>query len=363
MAKAPALPSQDFEIQLADTAPIALVVEDDLDAANVARGMLRLLGYRSRVAGDANEALYALSEGPPSLILMDICLPVMDGVNLIKVARRVSGLEAVPVVAMSAVYPEEGPVAKVLGSEGVTTFLSKPFTLNGLRSAIDGARGAAMKFGPPPAASMAEFAPVKEAPKPKPAPAAAPAPVVTKAPAAPPKAAPTPPRPPPKPSVQPDARTALAGPRLPPRSATTSGGMASIMDGTLDFPIDNTDEHPLPGTTAGAETLTSNSEVLGSATVEGHSTMIIVERASKSSLQIRSPDEPLAVGSMIRLEIRHRMAVDDAMQDITIRALGHIGSCDEVPNHGWRVKVRVAAARPPETFTHLIDYLERFASF
>ncbi|MCP4869853.1 MAG: response regulator [Proteobacteria bacterium] len=345
MAKAPALPSEDYEIKLADSAPIALVVEDDPDAANVAKGMLRLLGYRSRVAVDANEALYALSEGPPSLILMDICLPVMDGVNLIKVARKVSGLEAVPVVAMSAVYPEDGPVAKVLSSEGVTTFLSKPFTLNGLRSSIDNARGAALRFGPPPAPSMAEFA-APPPPEPK---AAEPAPT--------PKPVPEAPKPAP-------ARTqSHAGPRLPPHAMGSSGAMAAIMDGDLDFPIENTDEHPLPGSTGATETLTSSAEVIGSATVDGHSTMIIVERASKSSLTLRSPDEPLEQGAMIRLEIRHRMAVNDAMQDITIRALGHIGSCDEVPNHGWKVKVRVAAARPPEAFSHLIDYLERIASF
>jgi len=138
--------------------------------------------------------------------------------------------------------------------------------------------------------------------------------------------------------------------------------MPAIIDGDLDFPIENTDEYPLPGPPV-PDTLRTNSDLMGQATIDGQSTMIVVERASPTSLTIRSPDQPLARDSMIRLEIRHRMAVDDAMQDITIRALGHIASCDEVPQHGWRVVVRVAAARPPEAFSHLIDFLERFASF
>ena len=259
--KKPAQPSADDGIELSPTAPIALVVEDDIDAAQVASGMLRLLGYRSRVAGDANEALYALSEGPPSLILMDICLPVMDGVNLIKVARRVRGLEAVPVVAMSAVYPEEGPVVKVLDQAGVSTFLSKPFTLNGLRGAIDNARGAALKFGPPPAPSMSEIATVpkelrpKPKPKPEPAPAAAapppspePPPPPTPRSPTPPAMAAVPPEAPAAPSAGPPPPLEIRGPRLPPR-APSSGTLRANSDEDLSFPISDTGDHPTPGKT------------------------------------------------------------------------------------------------------------------
>lgn len=129
-----------------------MVVEDDPDAAEVASGMLRLLGFDPIVCPDAHRALYALADQTPDLILLDICLPEMDGVNLLKVARRVAEARDVPVIAASAVYPREGTIARSLRELGVTVFLSKPFTLAGLREAIGkvmpGATGA--KAAPPP---------------------------------------------------------------------------------------------------------------------------------------------------------------------------------------------------------------------
>ena len=139
-----------------DSAAVAplhvMVVEDDPDAAEVASGMLRLLGYDPLICPDAHRALYALAERTPDLILLDICLPEMDGVNLLKVARRVAEARSVPVIAASAVYPREGAIARSLRELGVTVFLSKPFTLAGLREAIGkvlpGKGGA--RLAPPP---------------------------------------------------------------------------------------------------------------------------------------------------------------------------------------------------------------------
>ncbi len=114
----------------------ALIIEDDPDAADVARGMLHSMGYEADIAADGHGALYALSERPPDLILLDICLPQMDGVTLMKVARKVRETQKTPVVACSAVYPPDSAVAKVLRDLGVQSYLSKPFNLAALRSAV-----------------------------------------------------------------------------------------------------------------------------------------------------------------------------------------------------------------------------------
>ena len=116
--------------------PIAMVIEDDPDAAEVASGMLAMLGFEVEHCADAHQALYALAERAPSLILLDICLPEMDGVNLLKVARRVAEARDTPVIAASAVYPQGGSIARSLRELGVEVFLSKPFTLQGLKAAI-----------------------------------------------------------------------------------------------------------------------------------------------------------------------------------------------------------------------------------
>jgi CheY-like chemotaxis protein len=120
-----------------DDAPLAMVIEDDPDAAEVATGMLQMLGFRVRVCPDAHDALYALSAVAPDLILLDICLPEMDGVNLLKVARRVKEARDVPVIAASAIYPRGGPIQRSLQELGVKAYLNKPFTLSGLKAALD----------------------------------------------------------------------------------------------------------------------------------------------------------------------------------------------------------------------------------
>lgn len=118
-------------------APLAMIIEDDPDASEIAGGMLQMLGFRIKICPDAHQALYSLAETVPDLILLDICLPEMDGVNLLKVARRVAEARDVPVIAASAVYPKGGPIERSLRELGVRVFMSKPFTLPSLKSALD----------------------------------------------------------------------------------------------------------------------------------------------------------------------------------------------------------------------------------
>ncbi len=118
------------------SAPIALVVEDDPDAAEVAAGMLRLLGYHARIANDGTTALQMLTQSKPDLMLLDVCLPSMDGMMLMQVAGRFADLNDVPIVAASAVYSPEGTEARVLRQLGVKHVMAKPFSLAGLRSIV-----------------------------------------------------------------------------------------------------------------------------------------------------------------------------------------------------------------------------------
>ncbi len=117
--------------------PLALVVEDDLDAATVAEHMLMTLDYRVQKAEDALQALTWLSDHRPDLILLDICLPTLDGVAFAKVLRRTHGLETLPIIAASGIYKSGSRQVDELRQLGVRTFLAKPFGLRALRSALD----------------------------------------------------------------------------------------------------------------------------------------------------------------------------------------------------------------------------------
>jgi len=135
----------------------ALVVEDDDSAVDVAEGLLRMLGYRTRVARDGHAALYEVSRRIPDFILLDIHLPEMDGISFLKVLRKVREAKDVPVVAVSAVYPPDGPVARILEGLGVSQYLSKPFNLEGLRTAIATAHPAGPLSPPEPSALDGPF--------------------------------------------------------------------------------------------------------------------------------------------------------------------------------------------------------------
>jgi HD-like signal output (HDOD) protein/CheY-like chemotaxis protein len=114
----------------------ALVVEDDSSAVEIAEGLLGVLGYRVRSATDGRAGLLEVGRKMPDLILLDVCLPEMDGPTFLKVLRNVDGARGVSVVAVSAVYPRDGAVARQLHDLGAVRYLEKPFTLAQLRTAV-----------------------------------------------------------------------------------------------------------------------------------------------------------------------------------------------------------------------------------
>lgn len=122
------------------TAPhrrLALIVEDDPDAAAVAQGMLAALGWTSQVASDGREALSSTAELRPQVVLLDVCLPGIDGIGVMKVLRRLREVRPIPVIAASAVYDDESGQARHLRALGVEQFLTKPFRLDQISAALE----------------------------------------------------------------------------------------------------------------------------------------------------------------------------------------------------------------------------------
>lgn len=115
---------------------LALVVEDDPDAAKIATSMLRMIGFRTKHAGSANDALLVASEERPDLILLDVCLPDMNGVGFMQVATRMPDFKKTKVLAASALYPESSPIGAQLKRLGVLHYLDKPFTVERMRTKV-----------------------------------------------------------------------------------------------------------------------------------------------------------------------------------------------------------------------------------
>lgn len=102
-----------------------LVVEDNEDLVNLIRINLEEEGYTVFVAMDGNAALDIYNSHAPSLIILDIMLPKMDGLEVCKRIRKNDRL--VPILMLTAKAEE---VDKVLGLElGADDYMTKPFSI------------------------------------------------------------------------------------------------------------------------------------------------------------------------------------------------------------------------------------------
>ena len=83
-----------------------LVVDDNADAAESIGVLLQLWGHEVRLAHSGEEALQAVSDFHPHVVLLDIGLPVMDGYEVARRLRRELGGEEAVVVALTG-YGQE----------------------------------------------------------------------------------------------------------------------------------------------------------------------------------------------------------------------------------------------------------------
>ena len=104
-----------------------LIVEDNEKNMKLVRDVLRHHGYGTLEAATGGEGLRMAVDERPELILMDIQLPDIDGVEVLRRIREDRALDAVPVVAVSAsVMPDDQ--AKIVAS-GFDAFVTKPIAL------------------------------------------------------------------------------------------------------------------------------------------------------------------------------------------------------------------------------------------
>ena len=85
-----------------DTAPTVLVVEDFEDNRFMMRRLLEMSGYQVVEAVNGQEAVEAAVRERPDLILMDLSLPMLDGLTATRRIREQDGMRGVPIIAVSA---------------------------------------------------------------------------------------------------------------------------------------------------------------------------------------------------------------------------------------------------------------------
>jgi two-component system alkaline phosphatase synthesis response regulator PhoP len=103
--------------------PSVLVVDDERQIATIARDYLQRAGFAVTVAGDGTAALEIARKKPPDLVVLDLGLPGMDGLNVARTLRQESD---VPIIMLTARADESD---RLRGFEvGADDYVTKPFS-------------------------------------------------------------------------------------------------------------------------------------------------------------------------------------------------------------------------------------------
>jgi DNA-binding response OmpR family regulator len=109
-----------------------LVVEDDADVRHLLLRLLERDGYAVAEAHDALGAMEAIGADPPDLVLLDLGLPDVDGMELLE---RIRGRSGVPVIMLTGRTAEQDRIAGLRG--GADDYVAKPFSPGELSARVE----------------------------------------------------------------------------------------------------------------------------------------------------------------------------------------------------------------------------------
>jgi len=111
-----------------------LVIDDEQPFCEVVAEILTTFGYPVRKAFNASQALEVLESVIPILIILDIMMPDVDGLTLVRRFRADPRFSKIPVIMSSAKYLVEDRTEAI--NAGASAYLTKPFSAAELRSSI-----------------------------------------------------------------------------------------------------------------------------------------------------------------------------------------------------------------------------------
>jgi DNA-binding NtrC family response regulator len=114
-----------------------LIVDDEAAQRRLLGGFVESLGFRAQEAASAEDALEAVRRQPPDMVLLDVRLPGMSGIDALAEIRKIAG--DLPVLLITAYADLRQAVAAVKG--GADDYLAKPIDLDELEAAIADALG------------------------------------------------------------------------------------------------------------------------------------------------------------------------------------------------------------------------------
>ncbi len=111
--------------------PTILIVEDDLEVAEMLNEYFRVQGYKTLTANWGEDAVRTSEESPPDLILLDIRLPDIDGYQVAQRLRAGVRTKNIPIIFLTE---KRDRLDRLHGLElGADDYVSKPFDIQELR--------------------------------------------------------------------------------------------------------------------------------------------------------------------------------------------------------------------------------------
>ncbi len=103
-----------------------LIVEDDPDIAQLVARYLEKAGFTTEIASSGRDALQAVGVRPPDLLVLDLMLPQIDGLEVCRMLRAGAATSALPIIMLTARAEES---ERIVGLElGADDYLAKPFS-------------------------------------------------------------------------------------------------------------------------------------------------------------------------------------------------------------------------------------------
>ena len=116
-----------------------LIIEDEEDAADMFAEMMRVSGYRVLKTSSSTPALTMMAAEKPDVVILDIMMPEISGLDILRQMRQDPTLAIIPVVVVSA---KSMPADIKIGMEaGASMYLTKPVGFTELKEAIERALG------------------------------------------------------------------------------------------------------------------------------------------------------------------------------------------------------------------------------
>src|SRR5947207_11189658 len=147
-----------WSIEWSAIAARILIVEDDPDIAELVGRYLDKAGFTTERVASGREALSRLGSRPPDLLVLDLMLPHVDGLEICRLVRASEKTAAIPIIILTARAEES---ERIVGLElRADDYLAKPFSPNELVARVRALLRRAARETPPAATRTLAYGPI-----------------------------------------------------------------------------------------------------------------------------------------------------------------------------------------------------------